>query len=107
MTTITAIELEKLLSVNPGLTLLDVRSPAEFEGGHIEGSINIPLDQLNPADFLKDNQQLREDNFYLLCHIGQRAQYAAQLFDQEGFKSAVVVDGGISAWIKEGFKIIP
>ena len=105
MITITTLELEKLLSANPRLTLLDVRTPAEFDGGHIEGSINIPLDQLNSAYFLKNNKHLRERTFYLLCQRGPRAQHAAKLFDQEGLSGAVVVDGGISAWIDAGFKV--
>ena len=46
MISITPLELEKRLSQDPGLTLLDVRTPVEFEGEHIEGSLNVPLDKI-------------------------------------------------------------
>lgn len=32
--------------LNQGATIIDVRTPAEYMGGHVEGSINIPLDQV-------------------------------------------------------------
>ena len=106
MMIITPIELEKLLSKNLTLTLLDVRTPVEFEGAHIEGSINIPLDQLNTSYFSKNSQQFRERTVYLLCQKGPRAYRAAGLFEKEGLKGAVVVEGGVSAWIEAGFEVI-
>jgi rhodanese-related sulfurtransferase len=105
MITITSLELEKILSANSGLSLLDVRTPAEFDEGHIEGSINVPLDQLTPAYFLKNKQRFCERNFYLICQKGPRSQQAARLFDKEGLNGAIVVGGGLSAWIEAGFKI--
>jgi len=105
MITITPLDLNKLLSTNNSLTLLDVRTPAEFNGAHIAGSVNIPLDQLNPFQFLKNNYLASEQKVYILCQSGTRAQNAAKLFDKDGLGGAVVLEGGISAWIKEGFKV--
>jgi len=105
MITISALELNKIISSNEGITLLDVRTPPEFNGAHIEGAINIPLDQLNPANFLKNNYHPLDRKVYILCQNGPRAQNAAKLFDKEGLSGAVVVEGGVSAWIKEGFKV--
>jgi len=103
--TITHLEFEKILSENPGLILLDVRTPAEFDDGYIEGSVNIPLDQLTPAYFQENNKRFSEDSLYIICHRGPRAQYAAKLFEKEGICNTVVVDGGVSAWIDEGFEV--
>lgn len=105
MITITTLELEKLLSTNPGLTLLDVRTPNEFDGAHIEGSINIPLDQLTAAYFLKNKQRFNEHSCYLICQKGPRSQQAARLFEKEGLSGAIVVEGGLSAWVMAGFKV--
>ena len=45
--------------VKDGAIILDVRSINEYQGGHIKGSINIPVDQLrNDIDKLKDNRNL-------------------------------------------------
>lgn len=106
MTTITSLELEKRLSTNPKLILLDVRTPAEFDQAHIEGSINIPLDQLDPAVFLKNNYPSKEQIVYVLCQKGSRSQQAAKLFDKEGSSGAVTLEGGISSWLESGFKVI-
>jgi len=106
MNTITPSQLQDLLIKNPKLSLLDVRTPPEFEGAHIEGSINIPLNQLNPADFLKNNYWSKDHIVYLLCQSGPRAQNASKLFAKENLSGAVVVDGGVSAWTKAGFKVI-
>ena len=105
MKTITHLEFEKILSENPGLILLDVRTPAEFDDGYIEGSVNIPLDQLTPAYFQENNKRFSEGSFYIICHRGPRAQHAAKLFEKEGICNTVVVDGGVSAWIDEGFEV--
>ena len=105
MSTITVLELEKILLAKSPLILLDVRTPAEFDGAHVEGSINIPLDQLSPSYFLKNKELFRDGNFYLFCQKGQRAQRAAAIFEKEGLNGAVVVEGGVSAWIEAGFKV--
>jgi len=105
MISIIPLELQKRLSQNPELTLVDVRTPVEFEGEYIEGSINVPLDQINPTDFLNKNSYPKAHKVYLICQSGQRAQHVAKLFDKEGLGGAVVVEGGITEWIKEGFKV--
>ena len=42
-----ALQVNTLLTEDPSVRLLDVRTPAEFENGHIDGAYNVPLDQLN------------------------------------------------------------
>jgi len=105
MISITSSELEKKLSANPGLTILDVRTSVEFEQTHIEGSVNIPLDQFNPSDFIKNNSYSTAHKVYLVCQSGQRSQHAAKLFDKEGLSGAIVLEGGIVEWVKAGFKV--
>jgi phage shock protein E len=47
--------------VKDGAIILDVRSKGEFDGGHVKGSINIPVDQLaNNLNKLKDKNLLRK-----------------------------------------------
>ena len=62
--------------------ILDVRDPAEFENGAIEGAINIPLGQLR--DRLEELPRDRE--LWINCGVGQRAYYACRLLTQRGFK---------------------
>ena len=78
--TISGEEAQRL--VGDGATLLDVRSPGEFSSGHIEGAVNIPLDQL-PArmDELGD----REATVVLYCRSGQRSGRGLRLLADQGF----------------------
>ena len=64
-----------------GCLLLDVRDPAEFRGGSIEGFINIPLGQLRER--LGELPRGRE--IWISCGVGQRAYYACRLLSQYGF----------------------
>ena len=106
MNTISTAQLQNLLAKNPKLSLLDVRTPAEFDQAHIPGSLNIPLDQLKPADFFKNNYWSKDHIVYLLCQNGPRAHHASKLFAKENLSGAVILDGGVSAWIKAGFEVI-
>jgi rhodanese-related sulfurtransferase len=67
---------------NTTALILDVRDPAEFEQGAIEGAINIPLGQLRErVEELPRNREI-----WINCGVGQRAYYACRLLTQRGFK---------------------
>lgn len=72
---INAQELKKLITKNPGIQLVDVRTKAEYDVFALKPSINIPLDQL-PQRFndLKTNQPV-----YVLCESGIRSNKAISL----------------------------
>ena len=63
--------------------ILDVREPAEFEQGSIEGAINIPLGQLRE----RVEELPRDREIWINCGVGQRAYYACRLLTQRGFKA--------------------
>ncbi len=60
---------------------LDVREPAEFRAGSVDGAVNIPLGQLR--DRLEELPRDRE--IWVKCSVGQRAYYACRLLRQHGF----------------------
>ncbi len=76
----------------PGL-VVDVRSPEEFERGHIPSAINLPLPQLRRrlGELPRDRQLL------VCCQVGQRAYYAARLLSQRGFQASIL-SGGYRTW---------
>lgn len=77
-----------------GSILLDVRTPEEYRSGHIPGSRNIPLQDLEQADtVLKD----KDAPLYLYCQSGVRSSMAAALLRSMGF-TQVSDMGGISGW---------
>ncbi len=75
-------------AINEGAILVDVRSAGEFATGHIEGSINIPLDQLS-----FQLQRLKKDKtIVVFCRSGNRSKAAKTILQQKGFIN--VIDGG-------------
>lgn len=70
--------------------LVDVRSRGEYESGHIEGSINLPLDELarRASDVLPDKTQ----QILLCCASGMRSHLALALLARMGYSQ--VQDGG-------------
>jgi len=83
---------------NNGGVIVDVRTKSEFSGGHIQGSINIPLDSLaNQIDRLKKNKPV-----LLCCASGIRSGSAAKMLKSAGFEHAL--NGG--GWRKLESKII-
>jgi phage shock protein E len=64
--------------------IIDVREPAEYSTGHVEGSINIPPSELiEGAKALKDIP--KDTPIILYCRSGSRSQVAINLLHQQGF----------------------
>jgi glyoxylase-like metal-dependent hydrolase (beta-lactamase superfamily II)/rhodanese-related sulfurtransferase len=78
------------------IKLFDVRKKSEFDSEHVEGAINVPLNQLNQhlAEFPK------EDEFLLHCAGGYRSMIAASILKQRGYHNFKDVEGGFDK-IKE------
>lgn len=100
--------LKKLFGIGPstdfkalmaqGAQIIDVRSPGEYSGGHIKGSINMPLNQLSSQmSKLKNKNQI----IITCCASGMRSASAKSLFKQAGF--AEVYNGG--GWFSLNNKI--
>jgi glyoxylase-like metal-dependent hydrolase (beta-lactamase superfamily II)/rhodanese-related sulfurtransferase len=85
------------------LTLIDVRTPGEFDSLRVAGSINIPLDRLDAASL---KARLSTDEaVYCICQTGTRSQIAARLLREGGFPHVVHVDGGTNAWMAAGLPV--
>jgi rhodanese-related sulfurtransferase len=82
--------------------VIDVRTPAEFEGMHIEGSISRPLDALKPSEISTMESQR---GCVFVCFSGSRARQAAQQCKANN-KPIFILDGGIQAWESAGLSLI-
>jgi rhodanese-related sulfurtransferase len=80
--------------------LLDVRSPAEFEGVHIPGAYNVPLDTL--GEHAAEIQRHVDETVVLVCRSGMRASQALQRLAAAGMENVHVLDGGMIAWQQAG-----
>ncbi len=74
--------------VNDGAFLVDVRSSGEFAGGHIKGSVNIPVDEIqNHLAKFKTRK-----NIVVFCRSGARSSLAKSVLEKNGIVN--VTNGG-------------
>ncbi len=78
---------EVLEALTAGTPVLDVRTPGEFDDGHVKGAVNIPVEQLGKR--LKELGQ--PGRIILYCRSGARSNQAAAMLKQAGFE---VLDAG-------------
>ena len=77
-----------------GAVLLDVRTPQEYREGHIPGSQNVPLQQLDNVEEVAEN---KETALYVYCHSGMRSRQAVSLLQAMGYTNVHNI-GGIAAY---------
>ena len=89
------------------LLVLDVRSADDYEGelGHIPGTRNIPLEQLERH--LPELSPYLEKPVALVCTTDRRSKTAAQILVKEGFADVHVVLGGMTQWNKDALPVNP
>lgn len=74
--------------------ILDVRAPAEWADGHVEGSVNVPLNDLQA----RMGELSPESTYVVHCASGYRSAIAASLLSNAGFANVVELVGGFDAW---------
>ncbi|MCC9197436.1 rhodanese-like domain-containing protein [Arthrobacter sp. zg-Y820] len=77
--------------------ILDVREDYEWEAGHIDGALHIPLDSL--PERLNDLDP--DQDLAVICRSGGRSARATAWLESHGY-SAVNVTGGMGAWLEAG-----
>ncbi|MDQ3621031.1 MAG: rhodanese-like domain-containing protein [Verrucomicrobiota bacterium] len=97
---VTIDEAEKTLKENKQVVVIDLRTPAEFKGGHLEGAKN--LDFLSP-EFAKKVSELDKSKTYLVhCAAGGRSTKSLKVFQDQKFGSVLHLSEGFQAWQKAG-----
>lgn len=80
--------------------LIDVRTPAEYQRGHLPGAQNI---NFYDEELEKKLAALDKNRpVYVYCHSGRRSSECSDILKKMKFKKIVDMNGGFSAWIKEG-----
>ena len=104
MTSISPQQLQQRLAAGHPVRLLDVRTPAEYASGHIAHAVLHPLNRFDAAALARQQSAAGED-LYVICQAGTRARNAIKQLEAAGASNCVLVDGGMSAWVKAGFEI--
>jgi len=84
--------------------LVDVRPKSEFETGAIEGSVNIPFDELESRN--DELLKYKDGPMVLICKMGRNAALAGEKMQSFGFKETHVLKGGITSWQQEGLPLV-
>jgi rhodanese-related sulfurtransferase len=88
--------LSRVAKKEPGLVVLDVRTPAEFAAGHVPGARNVPHDEI-PAR-LAELSSLKDQQVVLYCRSGRRTAIAAETLRGAGFEKLLHLEGDWLAW---------
>ena len=86
-----------------GVTVVDVREPAEYEAGHIPGAKPLPrgLLEYRAAEELPD----RDARIVVHCALGGRGALAARSLKEMGYTNVANMEGGIKDWKEKGYEV--
>ncbi len=100
-TSLSAVAFQEKIHQNPQAVILDVRTPGEFEKGHLEHAINIDW---NGNDFDSRISELdKSQPVFVYCLSGGRSADAADKMRQQGFTKVYEMPGGMMEWRSEQF----
>ena len=81
---------------------VDVREPEEWAAGHVEGSLWIPLGELQA----RAGELPRDRPLVIVCRSGSRSAYAADALVAAGWDASNLA-GGLHAWAAAGLPLVP
>jgi len=95
----------EIMRDNPDILILDLRSRAEFndDHGHLRNAANVPLNNLKRR--LREIAAFRDETFLVYCRgAGPCAEQGIKILVDNGFSDAILIEGGIDAWLDAGMK---
>ena len=85
--------LRTALESGTGPKLLDVRTAGEFESGHVDGAVNIPLNRLEER-----LEEVPQGPLVVICRSGYRSILGASILQANGIDAVSDLEGGMLAW---------
>lgn len=95
---------EAVMLINRGALVVDIRSPEDFEAGHIQGARRVGSDQIVAG--AEAIERFKDKTIVTYCESGVTAAAATRQLMRHGFKNPVNLRGGISAWRAEQLPIV-
>jgi len=98
---VSGADVKAAIDKNEKAIYLDVRTPEEYESGHLPGAINISNQTLKS----KISAVIPDKNtkIYVYCEEITRSPLATKTLNDLGYKSAVLMDAKLEDWIKAGY----
>ena len=105
--------LDTLIKEKEDLVILDVNDKEEVEKrGRVKGAVNISLgtlyykaDESVPKDFKDHRIQDRNKKVVVTCSLGLCAAIGGKLLKDMGFKDVALLEGGVTKWKEDGYKL--
>ena len=91
---------EFLTNPPEGALILDVRTQAEFDAGHVPGAMNISHDEL--ATRLDELDSAKDRAVVVYCRSGKRAGLASSVLLEAGYVNVLHLEGDMNAWNASG-----
>ena len=99
---ITVEEAKSLVESNVSLIIVDVRTREEYDSGHIEGAILIPVSELEG----RINELSKEEELLIYCRTGNRSSNSVNILKANGYTKIFHMNDGIIAWIQAGYPTV-
>jgi rhodanese-related sulfurtransferase len=98
------VTLETLIENHEPVNLIDIRTKKEFRQMHIIGARSVPFATLaSPKGFLRYHRT--NEQIYVVADDRVRASLATGILRASGYMNAMVIEGGMNAWLALGFKV--
>jgi rhodanese-related sulfurtransferase len=89
---------------NSSVVVLDVRTPGEYQSGHLTNAVNVDYEGMN---FEGEVNKLDKTKTYAVyCRSGRRSGLATEVMAKNGFKSIFNLNGGIIDWQNAGMPVV-
>lgn len=95
---------EAVRLMNQGAVLVDVRTKAEFDGGHILDARHVPQEEVAQAG--ETLKRFKEKAVIVCCESGMRSGAAARVLQAQGFTKVVNLRGGLQAWRADNLPLV-
>ena len=94
----------KLKTENKDIQLIDVRTPKEYDEGHIKNATNI--DFFDTSFYTQMSVLNKDAPLYIYCRSGGRSGKAAAILKEQGFKEVYDLKGGILDWKQQNLELV-
>ena len=94
----------RLMNNHDDALIIDLRTVADYKGGHIKGAKNSPLSDF--AKGVESYSSYKDKQVLVYCNSGNTATRAIKLLKKAGFEKISNLDGGIAAWKEANMPLV-
>ena len=94
----------RLMNAHEDALIMDLRTSADYKGGHIKGAKSTPLGELSAT--IKNYVDYKNKSVLIYCNSGTTATRAIKLLKKAGFEKISNLEGGIAAWKEANMPLV-